>query len=534
LAVAWKKVLNRGKLQADAELVLRSPFSSMAPRCGDQIIDDVRVADKAATKRSRLEDCLFPAHPGRRISAALEHTMAAKGKQSRTKSAYSLPVIRPYAAGVDIGSQQIHVAVSADRDPEPVRTFGTFTRDLVAIADWLTSVGIQSVAMESTGVYWIPLYQYLESRGFEVALVNATQVKNVPGRKTDVADAAWIQLLHAVGLLRSSFRPSEQVCAIRALVRHRQSLVEAASQCILHLQKALTQMNLQLHNVISDITGATGMRILHAIVDGERNGDRLAELCDRGIHAPREVIVKSLEGDYRREFLFILRQTLEQYEDLQKRIGACEQETARLVDELPAKIEPAEHPLPPPRTRIKRKASMPPPVADLREKHYRILGVDLTAVPCVNTGTVEVLLAEVGPDLSAFPNASNFANWTALPPNNRVTGGKRISARTRKVKSRFATALRMAAQSAAHDESAIGDFYRRMRARLGPEKAITATAHKLARILYHMITTREPYDESVFAKAHEKLRLHQEAKLRASAQKLGFRLVPASDNGVVS
>ena len=450
----------------------------------------------------------------------------AKAKHAKMKSAYSLPVIRPDAAGVDVGARQIHVAVSAERDPEPVRTFGTFTRDLVAIADWLTSRGIRSVAMESTGVYWIPLYQYLESRGFEVTLVNANEVKKVPGRKTDVADAAWIQLLHAVGLLRGSFRPPEQVCAVRALVRHRQSLVEAASQCILHLQKALTQMNLQLHNVISDLSGATGMRILHAIVDGERDGERLAGLCDPGIRAPREVIVKSLEGDYRRELLFILRQTLEQYEELQKRIGACEREAAQLLEELPAKIEPAEKPLPPPRSRVKRKASMPAPIADLREKYYRIFGVDLTTVPCINTGTVEVLAAEVGPDLSAFPNASNFANWLALPPNNKVTGGKRFSSKTRHVKSRVANALRMAAQAAAHDQSAIGEFYRRMRARLGPEKAITATAHKLARVLYHMITTREPYDESVFTKAHEKLRAHQEAKLRASAQRLGFRLLP--------
>lgn len=460
--------------------------------------------------------------------------MAAKREQSKNKSAYSLPVIRPDTAGVDIGARQIHVAVSADRDPEPIRTFGTFTRDLVAIADWLTDAGIKSVAMESTGVYWIPLHQYLESRGFEVALVNAHEVKKVPGRKTDVADAAWIQLLHAVGLLRGSFRPPEQICAIRALVRHRQTLVEAASQCILHMQKALTQMNLQLHNVISDITGATGMRMLHAIVKGERNGERLAELCDPGIRASREVIVKSLEGDYRREFLFILRQTLEQYEELQKRIGACERETARLLDELPAKADPAEKPLPPARSRIKRKASMPDPVADLREKHYRIFGVDLTAVPCINTGTVEVLAAEVGPDLTAFPSGAQFANWMALPPNNKITGGKRFASQTRKVKSRLANALRMAAQSAAHDDSAIGEFYRRMRARLGPQKAITATAHKLARILYHMIKTRQPYDDSVFVTAHAKLRAHQEAKLRAAAQKLGFRVIPDPKPGMVS
>ena len=257
--------------------------------------------------------------------------------------------------------------------------------------------------MESTGVYWIPLYPYLESRGCEVLLVNAHHSKNVPGRKTDVSDAAWIQLLHAVGLLRGSFRPSEQICAIRALVRHRQSLVEAASQCLLPMQKALTQMNVQLHNVISDISGATGMRILHAIVEGEREGAALASLCDPGIKASAEEVVKSLAGDYRPEFLFILGQSLQQYTRLQKMIGECEQETAKLLDDLPGKVDVAHKPLPPARSRVKRKASMPPPVPDLRAKHYQALGVDLTGIPCVNTGTVEVVLAgasrsRAGPD----------------------------------------------------------------------------------------------------------------------------------------
>src|SRR5271166_382331 len=224
--------------------------------------------------------------------------MAKRQKQSKTVD--SLPVIRPDTAGMDIGAEQIHVAVGADRDARPIRTFGTFTRDLVSIADWLIAIGVTSVAMESTGVYWIPPYQYLESRGLEVLLVNAHHIKNVPGRKSDVADAAWIQLLHAVGLLRGSFRPNEQICAIRALVRQRQSLVEAASQCILHMQKALTQMNVQLHHVISDMTGATGMRILQAIVGGQRDGARLATLCDPGIRASREVVIQSLEVDFDR------------------------------------------------------------------------------------------------------------------------------------------------------------------------------------------------------------------------------------------
>jgi transposase len=445
------------------------------------------------------------------------------------KAAYSLPVIRPDTAGIDIGATQIHVAVGPDRDEQPVRTFETFTRDLVAIADWLTAAGVKSAAMESTGVYWIPLYQYLESRGFEVLLVNAHHVKNVPGRKTDVGDAAWIQLLHSVGLLRGSFHPAEQICAIRALVRHRQRLVETSSQCILRMQKALTQMNIQVHNVISDITGSSGMRILQAIVKGERDGEKLASLCDRGIKAPHEVVVKSLEADYRAEFIFILGQSLEHYQSLQKMIGDCEKEVAKLMDEVPSKVDVAEKPLPAGRSRVKRKASMPPPIADLRERQYRIFGVDLSSAPCINTGTIETLLAEVGPDLSRFGTASRFANWMALPPNNKVSGGKRLSSKTRKVNSPMANALRMAAQTASKSESAIGDFYRRMRARLGPQKAITATAHKLARILFHMITTGEAYDESVFTKTQEKFRQHQESKLRANARRMGYKLMPLDE-----
>jgi transposase len=446
-------------------------------------------------------------------------------RQKQNKSVYALPVIRPDTAGVDIGATQIHVAVAPDREREPVRMFGAFTQDLKAIGDWLLSTGVKSVAMESTGVYWIPLFQHLEMCGFEVVLVNAHHVKNVPGRKTDVADAAWIQLLHSVGLLRGSFRPAGEVCAIRALIRHRQNLVEWSSQSILWIHKALTQMNVQLHNVIDDITGASGMRILKAIVRGERDRDVLASLCDKGIRAPLDVIGKSLEGDYRSELLFVLQQTLEQYEDLQKRIGACEMEAVRLMDELPAKVDLKERPLPAPRMRVKRRASQPDVVPDLRERQYRVLGVDLTTVPCINTTTVDIFLSEVGPDLSRFENASKFASWLALVPNNRVSGGKRLSSRTRKVNSRMATALRIAAQSAARSQTAIGDFYRRMKSRHGPEKAITAVAHRLARIIYHMVKTGEVYDESVFARAQDKLRRNLEARLRANAKRLGFDLV---------
>jgi transposase len=459
-----------------------------------------------------------------------------KGKKKEAK-ALALPVIREDAAGIDIGATLIHVAVGPGRDEEPVRTFQTFTRDLKAIAVWLRTVGVKTVAMESTGVYWIPLYELLESEGFEVLLVNAHHVKHVPGRKTDVSDAQWLQYLHSVGLLQGSFRPNEAICAIRSMGRHRESLVQAASACIQMMQKALTQMNLQLHNVISDITGASGMRILQAILKGERDPVHLESLCDKGIKAKAEVIRQSLEGNYRAELLFILGQNVARYKNLQSLIGDCESEVGRMIDAAPAKVNLADKPLPPTTKRgSKRSASAAPCVPDLREKQYRMLGVDLTQIPGINTQTVQDFIGEVGPDLSRFPNASAFSSWITVCPHNDISGGKRLRSKTRKSKSRAAKAFRIAAQSLAHSNEALGDFYRRFRGKNGPAEAITATAHKLARIVFHMVTTGDAYDPSVFDKAQQKHRFHQENRLRSNALKLGFKLVPiqpSTDNGAV-
>jgi transposase len=450
-----------------------------------------------------------------------------KQKRKKEVKVVQLPVIREDAAGIDIGATQICVAVGPGRDEEPVRTFETFTRDLKAIAVWLQAVGVKTVAMESTGVYWIPLHELLESEGFEVLLVNAQHVKHVPGRKSDVCDAQWLQYLHSVGLLQGSFRPAEDICAIRSMLRHRESLVQAASACILMMQKALTQMNLQLHNVISDITGASGMRILQAILEGERDPDHLESLCDKGIRATPEVIIQSLEGNYRVELVFILGQNVTRYKDLQSLIGDCEKEVGRMMDAVPAKVNLADKPLPPATKReARRSASAPPCLPDLREKQYLLLGVDLTAIPGVNTQTVQDFIGEVGPDLSRFRSASAFSSWMTVCPHNEISGGKKLRAKTRKSNSRAAKAFRMAAQSLAHNNTALGHFYRRMKGKFGPPKAITATAHKLARIAFHMVTTGEPYDESVFAKAERKHRSHQENRLKANARMLGFELVP--------
>ena len=439
----------------------------------------------------------------------------------------SLPVLNPDAAGIDIGATENYVAVPADRDPEPVRMFASFTQDLEQLADWLEQCGIRTVAMESTGVYWIPLMQLLETRGLEVYLVNAKHVKNVPGRRTDVCDCQWLQYLHSVGLLRASFRPPQDVCAIRSLLRHRDSLVEMATCHVQHMQKALDQMNLQLHHVISDITGTTGLAMIDAILAGNRDQEALAKLRDPRIRASHETIVKSLVGDYRHEHLFTLRQSVAMYREYQRQIIACEEEMQALMKKLETKADPAAG-LPPAKDSVKKcKVMHPAKALTLREEAYRILGVDLTTIPGISVLHVQTIVAELGGDLSKFRSAGAFSSWMGLCPDNDISGGKVLWSGTRKVKNRIAIALRMAAQSLHKSESALGEFYRRMRAKLGAPKAITAAAHKLARIVFHLLKAREPYDDSVFAKAEQMYRQRSENRLRAQAQALGFALVPA-------
>jgi transposase len=375
--------------------------------------------------------------------------------------------------------------------------------------------------MESTGVYWIPLYQVLEECGLEVCLVNARHYKNVPGRKTDVCDAAWLQYLHAVGLLQGSFRPAQQICAFRTVLRHRGGLVQAASQHIQHMQKSLDQMNVQVHRVLSDITGVSGLAIVDAILAGERDGRRLAALRDGRVRASQETIVAALEGDYRTEHLFTLQQSLESYRHYQSLIGQCDRELRRMMDRLEGESH-GQQPPPPARKNMRTPAH-----EELRTKFYRIFGTDLTAIPSVNVGTVEVLLGEVGPDLSRFRDAGAFANWLGLCPNETITGGKVLASRTRKVQSRLALSLRMAAESLCRDKSYLGAFYRRMKAglRSAPE-AITAAAHKLARIIYTLSVKRMPYDDGVFAEIEKRNRDKQRFRLLKQARTLGYNLVP--------
>jgi transposase len=438
-----------------------------------------------------------------------------------------IPVLHVNAAGIDIGANEIYVAVPPDRDPQPVRCFGTFTGELLRMAEWLRQCRIETIAMEATGVYWIPAHQILEAAGFQVCLVNARYFQNVPGRKTDVLDCQWLQRLHAAGLLRNSFRPAQEVCVLRSLTRHRDSLIQLASAHILHMQKALDQMNLQLHHVLSDITGLSGLAILDAILAGTRDPQVLARLRDGRVKASEETIMQALTGDYRPEHVFTLRQSLAAYRYYQTLLTDCDREIEQALQQFDAGIDVQSQPLVARKTRRKTFFGNEPNF-DLQSHLYRIFGVDLTAVPGINVLTAYTILSEIGPDLSQFRSGAAFASWLGLCPHNKITGGKILSAQTRQVKNRAARAFRMAANALFRSQSPLGDFFRRMRAKLGAPSAITAAAHKLARIVYHMLSRREAYNPTILLGDEKKFRAHAEARLRAQAKTLGYTLVAVS------
>jgi len=449
-------------------------------------------------------------------------------RKVKIKTNVQLPPIHPHAAGVDIGAKQIQVAVPCDADPKPVRTFTTFTDDLYALRDWLKACGVRTVAMESTGVYWIPLFQILEAAGLEVCLVNARHCKNLPGRKTDVSDCQWLQYLHSVGLLRASFRPPEAICAVRAFLRHRANLVRYASQQVMQLHKALTQMNVQIHNVISDVVGVTGLAILDAVLAGERDGQKLAALKDRRIKASADTIARSLRGDWRPEHLFALRQALATWRHYQQLITECDAATAQTLAGFESRVDVQANP-PPPSTLRHKTPHANEPRFEARTELYRITGVELTQVPGFQVNTALTLFGELGPDfVMRFPTAKCFASWLGLCPDNRITGGRVISVKTRDVKSRAAQALRVAAQALWQSKTYLGDCFRRWKARLGTPKAITAMAHKLARILWHLLKYRKAYNPAVWTVAEEKLRRRKLKRLEQNAAAFGFKLVPTT------
>jgi transposase len=446
----------------------------------------------------------------------------ASGKGTR-RSRPLLERVNPSAAGIDCGSEMHYVAVPADRDPEPVRCFRTFTHDLNQLADWLVSCGVKTVAMEATGVYWIPIYEILEERGLEVLLVNARHVKNVPGRKSDVSDCEWLQELHSVGLLRGSFRPAAEIAALRSYVRHRETLIETAATMINRMQKALVQMNIQLHVVISDITGATGQRILRDIVKGERDPQHLAKHRDERCRSSEAEIAAALTGNYRPEHLFVLKQNLELYDEFQQQIKGCDTQIEDHLKTLAAKAEPSVVPLPSARTR--RRVRSNEPQFDVRTPLHQISGVDISQIDGIGPYNGLRLISEIGIDMSRWPNEDHFASWVTLSPHNRITGGRLISSRTQPSANRAADILRVAAMSVGRTQTALGAFYRRLASRIGKAKANTATARKLAILVYRVLKGEIVYKDPG-ATAYDAR--HREAvlrRLRRQAAVLGFGLV---------
>jgi len=450
--------------------------------------------------------------------------MAKQKRQTKMKvQVNALEHINPHAAGIDVGAEEVYVAVPPDGDSESVRAFPTFTADLRRLAEWLNACRIETVAMEATGVYWIPLYEILEAEGFEVCLVNARHLKNVSGRKTDVLDCQWIQQLHTYGLLNPSFRPPEQIVAIRSLVRHREMLVRYRSAHIQHMQKALTLMNVRLTNVLSDITGVTGLKIIRAILGGERNPKQLAQLRDERCKKSQAEIAKSLEGHYKREHLFALKQAVELYDFYDQQLKACDAELEAMYQEFDPPEDPGTPP-PKPHTQKRRKNQA---YFDLAPALYRLSGVDLTQIDGVDELTVQKVLSEIGTDMSKWPTVKHFTSWLRLCPNNKITGGKVIQSGVQPTKNRASVALRIAAASLKTSDSALGAYFRRMRARLGTPAAITATAHKLARIIYFMLKNRLPYHDFGSDYYEQQYRTRMLRNLNRRAAMLGFRLEPA-------
>jgi transposase len=448
-------------------------------------------------------------------------------KKEKTKiNLESLSPVEPNAAGIDISHREHWCAVPSDRCDKPVRPFGTFTEDLEKMADWLQSCGIKTVAMEATGVYWIPAFQILERRGLAVRLVNARHVKNVSGRKSDVLDCQWIQRLHSYGLLNASFRPTDQMCVLRSYLRYRDELVGARSVQCQHLQKALQQMNVQLHQVLSDITGVSGWRIIEAILAGERDVRKLAGLAHVRVRASQATIEKALRGDYRAEHLFVLQSAFDLYQAYERKIQLCDEQIIAQLAQLPARVDLQEKPVPPPKPGRPRLKDM---VAgtDLRAELYRCAGVDLTAIEGVGVLTAQVVISEIGLDMTRWRSEKHFASWLGLCPGNRISGGKVLSSHTRHVVNSAADALRVAAVTLQNSKTALGGFYRRMRAKLGAASAITATAHKLARIIYRLLKHGELYIRQGLEDYEKKYRQRLLHNLEKTAATFGLQLTPA-------
>ena len=444
--------------------------------------------------------------------------------KSNTRSKPSgLPIIHPYAAGIDIGSRFHVVAVSPDLCDEPVQTFQAFTNDLQRMANWLVATGTKTVVMESTGVYWVAAYEVLESRGLEVILANAREARAVPGRKSDVNDAQWLQRLHACGLLRASFRPGRDIAELRAYLRAREKHTDYAAAHIQHMQKALTFMNIQLHHVLATITGVTGMRIIRAIVGGERDPDVLAAMRDVRCKESVETIRDAMVGNYQPEHVFALKQALGLYDFYQRCIDECDAEIERTVARLNIAQPIPELPLP----KAKHRSKLPSdPNFDVRTAMYQLAGTDLTQIHGIGPFLALRLIGECGTDLSKWRTAKHFTSWLTLAPGCKISGGKVLSAHTRKTSSRITVLLRLAAVTVGRSNTALGAFYRRLAGRIGNAKAVTATARKIAVLFYNAMRYGMDYRDPGADRYEQQYRERVIKQLHRRAAQFGYVLQP--------
>jgi transposase len=447
--------------------------------------------------------------------------MTMKDVKKTARSRRALVTVNRAAAGIDIGSTMHVVAVAPDRTAMPVRTFRSFTSDLHQLADWLEEVGVTSVAMESTSVYWIPVFEILEARGLEVILVNARFAKNVPGRKTDVNDAQWLQQLHEYGLLRGSFRPRAELVRLRAYMRQREQLIAYSAAHIQHMQKALMQMNVQLHHVVTDITGTTGMRIIRAIISGLHDPGALAEYRDARCKESVETIREALTGNYQPEHVFELRQALELYEFHHQKASECDIEVEAVLAKLNEKRPLPADPIPAKRAAPTRNE----PSFDARTALYTFLGADLTQIHAFGPHTVLRLVAECGDDMRKWPTAKHFTSWLSLAPGNKISGGRLLSSKTRKTSNRAAMLFRLASVNVGRTQTALGAFYRRLAARIGKAKAVTATARKLAVLFYNAMRFGMAYADPGANYYEERYKQRVIRGLKRRAKDLGFTLV---------
>ena len=435
--------------------------------------------------------------------------------------------VNEYAAGGDIGAEEIVVCVEGDGNMQIVKAFGNYTVDLQNIVKWLREHQVKTVAMESTGVYWIPLFEELERQGFKCLLISSRSLRRAPGRKSDIQDAQWIQTLHSYGLLESSFRPSGELVALRTLLRHRNQLVEHRSPHIQHMQKALLQMNVQLSQALSDITGETGLRIIRAIVAGEREPQTLAAMRDRNCKKSAEEIGQALTGTWRAEHLFIVQQSLEMYDFYTKQVEECDAEIDRMYALTRPNWEGGEVKTLPQKKRNSHSKNAPQKQAEIRKHLKRISGVDLSVVDGFGVSLAQTVIMEVGTDMSKFPSEKHFCSWLGLAPKHEISGAKVLKNKTLKTKNRAGQAFRMAAQSVKQADCVFGSLYRRLKSRLDKAQATVATAHAIARVVYRMLKYKVEY-EAINVKEYEAKYKEQQIKyMKKKAQKLGFQLIPA-------